>query len=88
MRKVRPCETAFCDEKERHLFKFPKNATVHQKWTNFVSQKRANFTPDSNSRLCYKHFDDSAFSNLGLYKQGAMKVKCEYEYHYQVSVLV
>lgn len=68
--KSRACEAAFCDEKEKHLFLWPAKAEVAAKWTDFVRLKRANFTPDRHSRLCYKHFTDQHFTNAGMYRQG------------------
>ena len=74
-RKIRPCEAGHCSENAIHLFKWPTDAGIALAWTQFVRMKRDDFSgPDKQSRLCYRHFKDDAFVNLGMYKSGAAKV--------------
>lgn len=76
-RKSRECEAGHCSERQSHLYLFPNADTDyarHKKWCDFVSLKRANFKSDKQSKLCFKHFSDASFSNLGRYKQGIVKV--------------
>jgi len=66
--KRRLCEAGMCSYKERHMFKWPSNSVYGEKWTKFVNIKRNNFKPDKTSRLCYQHFNDDQFTNMGMYK--------------------
>jgi len=66
--KRRVCEAAMCLYKEKHMFKWPANTVCGEKWTIFVNIKRKSFLPDKTSRLCYQHFSDDQFTNMGMYK--------------------
>ena len=70
--KHRSCEAANCEERQKHLYKWPTDPKVAAAWTRFVSQKRANFKPDRQSSLCFKHFKDDDFVNFGMYKAGVV----------------
>jgi len=68
------CEAAMCSYKEKHMFKWPADTHTDtdtvcgKKWTKFVNVKRKDFLPDNNSHLCFQHFNDEQFTNMGMYK--------------------
>ena len=70
----RECEAGLCKENVKHLFKWPQDTNGAASWTSFVRQKRKNFTPDSQSRLCYRHFKEDDFTNYHSYQQGLIKL--------------
>ena len=69
-RKSRPCEAGHCNETDTHLHQWPKDKAVAAAWTKWVGEKRSSFQPDHKSVLCYRHFLESDYTNMGRYKQG------------------
>lgn len=72
-RRKRACEAMFCKEKQGPQHRWPLNAKIAAMWTTFVRTKRADFTPDSQSCLCYRHFELASYCNYGMYKQRLVK---------------
>lgn len=63
----RTCAAANCEGTE-HVYSWPSNPVLSSRWTAFVKDKVANFSKNSRSVLCFRHFTEDMFVNYGQYK--------------------
>ena len=59
------CAASRC-QNTNSLFAWPSSPSLQRKWTEFVRMKLPNFQPAHNTKLCFRHFKDTEFSNWNM----------------------